>query len=62
MFLVLYGCYSKHLKEAQKLKNNPKVHFIVFEEMKKNPKSEIERLNKFLNTNLTNEQIDNVST
>ncbi|KAB7503909.1 Sulfotransferase 1C4 [Armadillidium nasatum] len=53
LFKVVYSPFWKHVKEAWKLRNKPNVHFIFYEDLKADPRSEILRLQKFLNLNLT---------
>jgi len=55
-----HASYWGTVSEAWKRRNDPNVHIIFFEKMKKHPKEEIERLDKFLGTNLTNEQLDKI--
>ena len=55
-----HASYWGTVSEAWKRRNDPNVHIIFFEKMKKHPKEEIERLDKFLGTNLTDEQLDKV--
>ena len=48
------------MKEALERTGHQNLHFIFFEDMKKDPVSEIRKLDKFLGTGLTNEQIHKV--
>ncbi|RXG52730.1 Cytosolic sulfotransferase 12 [Armadillidium vulgare] len=57
---VVYSPFWKHVKEAWKLRNKPNVHFIFYEDLKADPRSEILRLQKFLDLNLTDSQINNI--
>ncbi|KAK3883603.1 hypothetical protein Pcinc_012105 [Petrolisthes cinctipes] len=53
-----YGPYWLHLKKAWKQRNHPNLHFMFFEDLKTN---NMEELNNFLNTKLTDQQLNNVS-
>ncbi|RXG52731.1 Sulfotransferase 1C4 [Armadillidium vulgare] len=55
-----YSPFWKHVKEAWKLRNKPNVHFIFYEDLQADPRSEILRLQKFLDLNLTDSQINNI--
>ena len=57
----MYGSLSEMIKEALKRKDNKNLHILHFEDSKSNPEKEISRLNDFLNTNLSNEQISKVT-
>jgi len=54
---VMFAPYGPHLKEAWERRNHPNLHFIFYEEMKADPLKEIKRLNTFMETNLTEEQM-----
>ena len=58
----MFGCYLEHLSEVMKHKGNDNLCILHYENMKKDPKSEIKRLNDFLDTKLTEDQINNVRT
>lgn len=58
---VVYGPYWQHLKEAWEKKDNPNLHFLFYEDLKENNMEELKRLDDFLGTKLTQEQLDNVS-
>ncbi|XP_071550986.1 sulfotransferase 1C4-like [Panulirus ornatus] len=58
---LLYGPYWLHLKEAWERRDHPNLHFVFFEELKKNNLAELRKLNKFLETNLTEEQLQKVA-
>ena len=51
----------EHLKEAMERKSHPNLYILHFEDMKKDPVSEIKKLDKFLGTKLSDQQIQNVS-
>ena len=57
---VAYGPYWAHVSQAWAQRNHPNMHITFYEKLKRNPKVEFERLNKFLDTKLTPEQIDKV--
>lgn len=46
---------------AWQQRNHPKLHFLFYEDMKADIKTEVSKLNHFLGTNLTQQQLDNVS-
>lgn len=58
---VVYGPYWQHVKEAWEKKDNPNVHFLFYEDLKENNIEELKRLDDFLGTKLTQEQLNNVS-
>lgn len=57
----MYGPYWLHVKEAWEKRNHPNLHFIFFEDLKANPMEELRKLDTFLNTNLTEKQLENIS-
>ena len=57
----MYGCYIEHLREVLEHKDHPNLLILHYEDMKINPTHEINKLNDFLSTNLTQLQIENVS-
>ncbi|XP_042855956.1 sulfotransferase 1A1-like [Penaeus japonicus] len=57
---VIQGPYWLHVKEAWEKRNHPNLHFIFYEDLKSDTMKELRRLNDFLGTNLTAEQLDNV--
>lgn len=61
VWAVIFGPYWSHVSQAWAQRNHPNMHIMFFEKMMKNTKEEFERLNKFLGTSLTSDQIDNVS-
>ncbi|XP_063587053.1 sulfotransferase 1C4-like [Penaeus indicus] len=58
---LVYGPYWQHLKEAWEKKDNPNLHFLFYEDLKENNMEELKRLDDFLGTKLTQEQLDNVA-
>ncbi|KAK4315861.1 hypothetical protein Pmani_012943 [Petrolisthes manimaculis] len=58
---LIYGPYWLHLKTAWKQRNHPNLHFMFFEDLKNNNMEELNKLNNFLNTKLTEEQLKNIS-
>lgn len=58
---MLYGNYAEHLKEAWEKKNHPNLHIIFFEDLKADAMKELKRLDTFLDTKLTPQQLDNVA-
>jgi len=49
-----------HVYEAWNKRSHPNLHFIFYEDLKKDPYAEIVKLNTFLETNLTAQQMNNV--
>lgn len=59
---MVYGPYWLHLKEAWKHRDQPNLHFMFYEDLKENNIEELKRLDRFLGTNLSQEQLQNVRT
>ena len=57
---MVYGPFWQHVKEAWELRHHPNLHFVFYENLKNNTKEELQKLNDFLGTNLTDEQLENV--
>lgn len=57
---VIYGPYWPHIRAAWKLRNHPNMHITYYEKMKKDPKAEITKLNEFMGTKLTEQQIEKI--
>ena len=55
---LIVSPYFKHVEEAWKLRNNPHLLFIFFEDMKKNQKAIIDKVCKFLECSLTQAEIE----
>ncbi|CAF1247621.1 unnamed protein product [Adineta ricciae] len=55
-----YGDYFDHVLDAWSHKDEPNVLFIVYEDMKKDIRSVIRRLAKFLNVDLTDEILERI--
>ncbi|XP_064109971.1 sulfotransferase 1C4-like [Macrobrachium nipponense] len=58
---LMYGPYWLHLKEVWARKDHPNLHIMFFEDMKSDPLRELRRLNDFLNTDLTETQLENIA-
>ncbi|XP_066979277.1 sulfotransferase 1A1-like [Macrobrachium rosenbergii] len=58
---LIYGPYWLHLKEAWERRDHPNLHIIFFEGVKENVLKELEKLNDFLGTNLTEEQLKGIA-
>ncbi|XP_045104699.1 sulfotransferase 1E1-like [Portunus trituberculatus] len=58
---LVYGTYAEHLKEAWERRNHPNLHIMFYEDMKGDINEELKRLDAFLGTNLTPQQLDNVA-
>ena len=49
------------VEEAWKVKSHRNIHFAFYEDLKEHPKEEIKRLDDFLQTQLSEQQVDNVT-
>lgn len=58
---LMYGNYAEHIKEAWEKKNHPNLHIIFYEDLKANVMGELKRLDTFLGTKLTPQQLANVA-
>ena len=58
---MVHGPYWKHLEEAWKYRNHPNFHLIYFEDLKTNTMEELKKLNTFLNTNISEEQLEKIA-
>ena len=58
---IMDGPFFKHLEEAWELKENPNLLFIFFEDMKRDLKSVIRKVSKFLNSPLTDDQVEQLA-
>lgn len=57
---VIYSPYWLHVKEAWEKRDHPNMHILLYENMKKDIVGELRKLDQFLGTNLTKEQLENV--
>ncbi|XP_076034910.1 uncharacterized protein LOC143021359 [Oratosquilla oratoria] len=57
---LLYGPYWNHIKESWKRRDHPRLYVLFFENLKADPMAEVRELDKFLGTNLTEEQMKKV--
>jgi len=57
---VVYGPYWEHVRLAWAKRNDPNFLFLFYEDLKQNPKSEIKKIDEFLGTNRTDQQINNI--
>ncbi|CAL4101102.1 unnamed protein product [Meganyctiphanes norvegica] len=57
---IVHYPFWEHVYSAWKMQNHCNLHFIFYEDLKQDPFKEIEKLNEFLETGLTNEQLKNV--
>ncbi|XP_064087106.1 sulfotransferase 1A3-like [Macrobrachium nipponense] len=55
---LLYGPYWLHLKEAWDKREHPNLHFLFYEDLKENTLEELRKLDTFLETNLTEAQLE----
>lgn len=58
---VIYCPYWPHVKQAWEKRNHPNLHFVFYEDLKADPLAEIRKLDQFMATNLTEQQLNNVS-
>lgn len=58
---LIYGPYWEHLREAWPRRDHPNMHFLFYEDMKADPKAELRKLNQFLGTDLTEEQLEKIA-
>ena len=58
--LAYLSPYWTHVKEAWSRKDDKNLHIVSYELLKKNSKEEYRKLNSFLKTNLSDEQLDKV--
>ncbi|KAK7076218.1 hypothetical protein SK128_005423 [Halocaridina rubra] len=58
---LIYGPYWLHLKEGWKRRDEPNLHFIFYEDLKSDNMAELEKLNRFLGTKLSPEQLANIA-
>ncbi|KAL7630316.1 UNVERIFIED_CONTAM: hypothetical protein RMT77_019538 [Armadillidium vulgare] len=54
------GSYWEHLRLNWEKRDHPNFHFVFYEDLKENPKIEIRKIDQFLGTKRTDEQIDNI--
>lgn len=57
---LVYGTYAEHLKEAWERRNHPNLHLMFYEDMKADTIKELKRLDDFLGTKLTPQQLENI--
>ncbi|XP_047475121.1 sulfotransferase 1C4-like [Penaeus chinensis] len=58
---LIYGPYWEHLREAWPRRDHPNMHFVFYEDMKADPMAELRKLNQFLGTDLTEEQLEKIA-
>ncbi|XP_050716686.1 sulfotransferase 1C4-like [Eriocheir sinensis] len=58
---LLFGPYDEHVKEAWERRTHPNLHFVFYEDMQVDIMKELRRLNDFLDTQLTEEQLKKVA-
>ncbi|XP_042886411.1 sulfotransferase 1C4-like [Penaeus japonicus] len=58
---LVYGPYWLHLKEAWERRDHPNLHFVFYEDLKADIMSELKRLDAFLGTGLSHDQLANVA-
>ncbi|KAB7498678.1 Sulfotransferase 1C4 [Armadillidium nasatum] len=57
---LMFSPYWEHIKEGWNKRNHPNMLFCFYEDMKADPKKEIDRIAKFINVDLTETQLDNI--
>ncbi|KAK7081669.1 Sulfotransferase 4A1 [Halocaridina rubra] len=57
---LVYSPFWLHIKEAWEQKDHSNLHFVFYEDMLRDIKNELKKLNKFLDTNLSDEQLEKV--
>ncbi|KAK3887240.1 hypothetical protein Pcinc_008636 [Petrolisthes cinctipes] len=57
---VVFCPYWPHIKQAWQKRNHPNLQFVFYEDLKADPQEEIRKLNQFLATGLTEQQLKNV--
>ncbi|XP_068241362.1 luciferin sulfotransferase-like [Palaemon carinicauda] len=58
---AIYGSYWHHVNEAWKRRNHPNMHILYYEDMKADIMSELRKMNEFLGTKLTEDQLKKVA-
>ncbi|XP_037777972.1 sulfotransferase 1C4-like [Penaeus monodon] len=58
---LIYGPYWEHLREAWPRRDHPNMHFVFYEDMKADPMAELRKLNHFLGTDLTEDQLEKIA-
>ena len=58
---VLLGPYWSHVNAAWALRHHPNLHIMFYEEMKRDAMNECGKLNAFLGTGLSEDQLKKVS-
>ncbi|XP_047488220.1 sulfotransferase 1B1-like [Penaeus chinensis] len=58
---VMYGPYWDHIKQAWKLKHHANLHFMFYEDMKRDIIGELTKLARFLQLDFTDEQLKTIS-
>lgn len=58
---LMYGAYDEHVREAWERRDHPNLHIIFYEDLKADIMKELRRLNDFLDTRLTDDQLRKVA-
>ncbi|XP_027237354.2 sulfotransferase 1C4 [Penaeus vannamei] len=58
---LVYGPYWLHLKEAWQRRDHPNLHFVFYEDLKADITGELKKLDAFLGTGLSGDQLANVA-
>lgn len=58
---MIYGPYWLHLKEAWQRRDHPNLHFVFYEDLKADITGELKKLDAFLGTGLSGDQLANVN-
>lgn len=57
----VYGSYWLHVKEAWEKRQHPNLHVMFYEDLKHDVMGEMKKLNTFLDTKLTDNQLKNIA-
>ena len=58
--LMMYSPMNEHITEFWKIRDEPNILFLFFEDMKRNLDQEVKRAMKFLGKNYSQEDVDNL--
>ncbi|KAK4320406.1 hypothetical protein Pmani_008715 [Petrolisthes manimaculis] len=57
---LVYCPFWPHIKQAWQKRNHPNLHFVFYEDLKADIQGELRKINQFLSTGLTEQQLKNV--
>ncbi|KAB7503755.1 Sulfotransferase 1C2 [Armadillidium nasatum] len=58
---IILSAYWEHVRLAWEKRNNPNFLFLFYEDLKENPNEEIKKVDQFIGTNRSQNQIENVA-